>query len=66
MRKVKVYAIMCGDEGGGFASGIGTETKIYTEEEFRNNKYDELIKGIKMIDGCYWSWSFDWIEGSGK
>lgn len=58
---------MCEEETGGFVTGIGTGTKIYTEEEFRKNKYNELIEGIELIDGCYWSWSFDWIEsGVGK
>ena len=53
---------MCEEETGGFVTGIGTETKTYTEKEFRNNKHNELTAGIEMIDGCYWSWSLEWIN----
>ena len=61
MRKVKVFARMCESDSGGFTTGIGTETKIYTEKEFENKKHNNLIDGIEMIEGCYWSWSFQWI-----
>ena len=60
MRKVKVFARMCESDSGGFVTGIGTETKTYTEKEFRNNKQNELTDGIEMIEGCYWSWSLEW------
>ena len=53
---------MCEEETGGFVTGIGTETKTYTEKEFRNNKHNELTDGIEMIEGCYWSWSLEWIK----
>ena len=62
MRKVKVFARMCEEETGGFVTGIGTETKTYTEKEFRNNKHLGLTAGIEMIEGCYWSWSLEWIK----
>lgn len=62
MRKVKAHAIMCENETGGFVTGIGTETKLYTEKEFKQKKHHELTKGIKLIKGCYWCFSFDWYE----
>jgi hypothetical protein len=62
MRKVKVFARMCEEETGGFVTGIGTETKTYTEQEFRDKKHNELIDGIEMIEGSYWSWSLEWIN----
>jgi hypothetical protein len=62
MRKVKVYALMCEVETGAFVTGICTEKKIYTEQEFENNKHKELTKGIEMLDGGSWSWLFNWIK----
>ena len=53
---------MCESKTGGFDTGIGTETKIYTEEEFKKNKHHELTKGIDLIDGCCFSWSYEWIK----
>ena len=53
---------MCESDSGGFVTGIGTETKTYTEKEFRNNKHLGLTAGIEMIEGCYWSWSLEWIN----
>jgi len=53
---------MCEEQTGGFVTGISTETKIYTEKEFHEDKQNELTEGIDMIEGCYWSWSFKWIR----
>ena len=66
MRKVKVFARMCESDSGGFVTGIGTETKTYTEQEFRDKKHNELTAGIEMIEGCYWSWSLEWIKSDKK
>ena len=61
MRTVRVFALMCSEDSGGFDTGIATETKVYTEAEFNEDKFEELIEGIKLIDGCCWWWTFDWI-----
>ena len=52
---------MVEDETGGFTTGIG-RSGIFTEEEIKEDKHKELIKGIEMIEGCYWSYNIEWLD----
>ena len=56
--KCKVYAQMCDEESGGFVTGISVEG-YFTEQEFFDKKFLDLTKGIDIIEGCYWSWTFE-------
>ena len=60
-RKCKVSIYMCEKETGGFVAGI-SRSGIFSEKEVAESKYNELIKDIQMKDGCYWSFTFNWLK----
>ena len=61
MRRVKVSILMCENETGGFVTGIA-KYGDYSENEFNEKKYNELIKDIQIMDGCFLSYSFEWYN----
>lgn len=60
-KRVKVSVFMCDIEDGGFVTGI-SKTADLSKTEFERGKHKELIKGIKLIKGCYWSYSYEWYK----
>lgn len=54
----KITWLMVENKTGGFTTGIA-RTGIFTDAEIKEGKHKELIKGIKLIKGCYWTYSIN-------
>lgn len=61
MKRVKIIAFMVEKETGGFVSGI-SRSGDYSEQEFNNKKYLELIYGIEILENCEWDFMLEWYE----
>ena len=63
MRKAIVTYFMCEENSGAFVTGVLCSGE-YTQDEINQGKPKELIKGVILIEGGFWSQSIDWIETS--
>lgn len=61
MRRVKVSILMCDNDSGGFTTGIA-KIGDFSEKEYTEKKFNDLIKGIELLEGCSWSFNFDWYD----
>jgi hypothetical protein len=59
MKRVKITAFMVEKETGGYVSAI-SKSGDYSEQEFKDKKYLELIEGIEVLENCEWDYMLEW------